>query len=315
MKAFVLPDESGSATFADIPVPDPGTGEIRVAVKASSVNGWDTFVASGMARSFMDHRYPVVIGKDLAGVVDAVGEGVDRFAVGDEVTGLTPVEFPLGRGTYAGFVVVPAEGFTEPKPAALTFEQAGSVGMAALTALVSADAADASDGSVILIAGATGGVGSYTVQIAARRGAHVIATSLPDDDGWIRSLGASEVVDYRSDVAGAVRAAHPDGIDALIDAVNRGDAHGALTRVVKRGGHVVSTNAAVDAEALEDLGVTGTSVVAQIDPAPFARVLRMVADGGLQVPIRRTFSFEEIPEALGLVGTRSSRGKFAIRVG
>jgi NADPH:quinone reductase-like Zn-dependent oxidoreductase len=314
MKAFVLPDESTPATIQELPDPEPGPGEVRVAVKASSVNGFDVFVASGMAKGIMEHRYPVIVGKDHAGVVDAVGEGVDRFSSGDEVMGIAPPEQHVGRGTYASSLVVPAEGFIERKPASLSFEQAASVGLAALTALVAVKAVGASAGKVVLVAGATGGVGSYAVQMAARRGATVIATSLPEDEEWIRSLGASEVVDYRSDVADTVRTSHPDGIDALIDAVNRGDAHGSLADLVKKGGYVASTTGSADAEALDVRGVGAANVFAQGDPADFTEVVRMAGDGELQVPIKRTFSFEELPEALGLVGSRSSRGKFAIKV-
>ncbi len=204
MKAFVVPDEDSPATYQDVPVPEPGPGDVRVAVKASSVNGFDVFVASGMAKGMMEHRYPVVVGKDYAGVVDAVGEGVERFSVGDEVTGIAPPEEQLGRGSFAEYIVVPVEGFIEPKPSTLSFEQAACVGLAALTALVAVDAVDPSEGSVVLVTGATGGVGSYAVQIAASRGATVIATGLPEDEEWVRSLGASEVVSYRDDVAEVV---------------------------------------------------------------------------------------------------------------
>ncbi len=315
MKAFVVPDEVSSATFQDIPVPEPGSGEVRVAVKASSVNGFDVFVASGMAKGMMEHRYPVVVGKDFAGLVDAVGEGVERFSVGDEVAGIAPPEEHVGRGSYAEFIVVPAKGYLEPKPATLSFEQAASVGLAALSAIVAADAAEASKGKIVLVTGATGGVGSYAVQIAASRGATVIATGLPDDEEWIRSLGASEVVNYHGDLAQAVRSAHPDGIDALIDAVNFGDAHGSVAQLVRDGGHVVSTTGSADVDGLSARGVGGTNVFSQAYPEQFGQVLGQAANGELQVPIRQTFSFEELPEALGLVGSRSSRGKFAISMG
>src|SRR3990172_6698168 len=115
MKAFGLADEGSSAGVIDVPTPEPGPGEVRVRVHASSVNGFDVFVASGFARTMMEHRYPVVGGKDFAGVIDAVGEGVTRFAVGDMVAGITPAEpFLSSRGAYAEQVVVPAEGFLEP---------------------------------------------------------------------------------------------------------------------------------------------------------------------------------------------------------
>jgi NADPH:quinone reductase-like Zn-dependent oxidoreductase len=314
MRAFGLPDAGTPAAVQDIPVPEPGPGEVRVAVRASSVNGFDVFVASGMAKDLMEHRYPVVVGKDYAGIVDAVSDGVQRFAVGDEVTGITPSDPYLQRGAYAEFVCVPAEGFIEPKPPSLSFEQAASVGLAALTAVVAVDTLTLSSGGVVLIAGATGGVGVYAVQLAAASGATVIATGLPADGDWLRALGATEVMDYTGDVADVVRTAHPAGIDALIDAVNRGDAHGALAGLVREGGYVASTTGAADAEQLTARGIGAANVYAQADPATFARVVRMAGEGALQVPITRTFTFDELPEALGLVGSRSSRGKFSVRI-
>jgi NADPH:quinone reductase-like Zn-dependent oxidoreductase len=314
MKAFVLPDETSSATFQEIDTPEPDRGEVRIAVKASSVNGFDVFVASGMARGMMEHRYPVVLGKDFAGVVDAVGDGVDRFTVGDEVAGIMPPAMHVGDGAYAEFISVPAEGFIQPKPASLSFEQAASVGLAALAADVAITATNVSDGNVVLVTGATGGVGTYAVQLAAARGAHVIATGRPEDEEWIRSLGATEVLDYTGDVAAAVRAAHPEGIDALIDAVNRGDDHGAVAALVKEGGFVASTTGSADEEGLRARRVGGVNVMAQGDPSAFSRVLEMAGDGRLQVPVTETFSFDQLPNVLGLVGSRSSRGKFAVRI-
>jgi NADPH:quinone reductase-like Zn-dependent oxidoreductase len=316
MRAFALTGEGSGASFVDLPVPEPAVGVVRVGVRASSVNGFDVLVASGGLKQVMEHRYPVVVGKDYAGVVDAVGEGVTRFAVGDEVAGIAPPGQHLDSGgAYAEFVAVPAEGFIEPKPSTLSFEQAASVGLAALTALVAVDAVATATGDVVLVAGATGGVGTYAVQLTSARGATVVATALPEDEAWIRGLGARDVVDYTGDVAGVVRSAHPDGIDALIDAVNRGDAHGPLAGLVKDGGRVTTTTGAADVEALAGRGVAASNVFGQADPGPYARVLGMAADGELVVPITRTFAFDELPEALGLVGSRASRGKFAIAIG
>jgi NADPH:quinone reductase-like Zn-dependent oxidoreductase len=313
MRAFGLANEGSSATFIDVPEPEAGPGEVRIRVRASSVNGWDVFVASGMARHMqMEHRYPVVVGKDYAGVIDEVGDGVTRFAVGDEVAGIAPPAMHLAEGAYAEYLVVPAEGFIEPKPGTLSFEQAASVGLAALTAQVAVTSTEAGTGDVLLVAGATGGVGAYAVQLAAARGATVIATALHDDETWIRGLGASEVVDYRGDAAAAVRELHPDGVDALIDAVNRGEAHGALAELVKDGGKIATTTGAADVEALAERGVSADNVFAQTSPDPFARLVTMAADGELVVPITKTFAFDQLPEALGLVGSRSSRGKFAV---
>lgn len=180
MRAFGLGDEASSAGFLELPVPEPGPGELRIRVRASSINGYDAYVASGMARGMMEHRYPVVLGKDHAGVDDALGEGVTGWTVGDEVTGIGPPQTHLdARGAYAEYLVVPDAGFLERKPANLTFEQAASLGLAALSGLVTMDVTAPAEGSVVLIVGATGGVGSYAVQLAAATGATVVATGLP----------------------------------------------------------------------------------------------------------------------------------------
>jgi NADPH:quinone reductase-like Zn-dependent oxidoreductase len=314
MKAFGLADETASAAVIEVPSPDAGPGEVRIRVRASSVNGYDAFVASGMARSMMEHRYPVVVGKDFAGVIDSVGDGATRFAVGDEVAGITPHEPHVSIGSYAEYVIVPADGFIERKPDSLDFAQAASVGLAAVTALVAVDAVEASEGELVLIVGATGGVGNYAVQLAARRGATVIATGLPEDEEWIRGLGASEVVDYSGDVVEAVREKHPVGVDALIVAVHLGEEFGPTAELVRDGGRIASTVGGADADAFSSRKVDAANVLGQADPGPYAEVLQMAADGSLIVPITRTFTFDELPEALGLVGKRRSRGKFAITI-
>jgi NADPH:quinone reductase-like Zn-dependent oxidoreductase len=315
MKAFGLADEGASAAVIEVPTAEPGPGEVQVRVLASSVNGYDAFVASGMARSMMEHRYPVVVGKDFAGLIDAVGDGVTRFAVGDEVAGITPYEPHVSSGSYTEYVVVPAEGFIERKPQNLDFEQAASVGLAAVTALVAVEAVDASNGDLVLIVGATGGVGTYAVQVAARRGATVIATALPEDEEWIHELGAGEVVDYMGDVPAAVREKHAEGVDALIVAVHLGEEFGPTAELVREGGRIASTVGGADADAFAGRRIGAANVLGQADPAPHAEVLRMAAEGSLTVPITRTFTFDELPEALGLVGKRRSRGKVAVTIG
>lgn len=314
MRAFGLADESSPAAMMEIPAPEAGPGEVRVRVLASSVNGFDAFVASGMARPMMEHRYPVVVGKDYAGVIESVGQGVTRFAVRDEVAGVTPPEPHVSRGSYAELLVVPAEGYIEPRPAGLDAGSAASVGLAALTALVSVDTIDPSEGAAVLIVGATGGVGTYAVQLAAARGATVIATGLPEDESWISDLGATEVVDYSGDVPAAVRASYPGGVDAVIVAVQLGDAFGPTADLVRDGGRL-ATMVGGDLEALASRGIEAMSLYGQSDPEAFARVLRMAGAGTLTVPVTRTFAFEELPEALGLVGKRRSRGKVAVTIG
>jgi NADPH:quinone reductase-like Zn-dependent oxidoreductase len=316
MKAFALKSFEEPAAVHDVPVPDVGPGDLRVRVRAASINGFDVAVASGMAKGMMEHRFPVVVGKDFAGVVDAVGEGVTRFGPGDEVVGIVPTEQFLWRGSFGEYVVVPADGFVGAKPANVDFASAAGLGLAGLAALVSVDAIDPSKGDVVLVVGATGGVGAYAVQLASGRGATVIATGLPQDEAWLRELGASEVVDYTGDVAAWVGEHHPDGIDALIDFVNR-DA-GALTNlaeVVKDGGRLATTMGTADVEGLGARNVTATNVVAQSDPAQFVRLLQIAGEGALTVPVTRTFSLHDLHEGLELLGAGQARGKYVVTLG
>jgi NADPH2:quinone reductase len=313
MKAFGLVDEQATAAVFDVPVPEPGPGEVRVRVHASSVNGYDVSVASGMLRGMMEHRYPVVVGKDFSGVVDAVGQGVEAFSVGDGVVGITPAGPTVdANGAYAEFVSVPATGFTARTPGDLDHERAASVGLAALTGLVCLDAVAVTAGSTVLIVGATGGVGTYAVQLATARDAKVIATTRPDDEGWIRGLGASETVDYAGDVAAQVREAHPDGVDALIVAVRVGEGFDTLARLVRDGGAIAT---AVGGPDEVGRGISLAKIFAQADSVPFAEVVRLAANGSLTVPLTKTYAFDQLPEALGLVGQRTSRGKVAITIG
>ena len=314
MKAFGLADKGAPAAVIEVPTPEPGPGEVRVKVRASSVNGFDVFVAKGMARGMMEHRYPVVIGKDHAGGIDALGEGVTGFAVGDEVTGIVPTEPHLWRGAYAEFVTVPLDGFIVHKPGNLDFERAASLGLAALTAFHCVETVEASEGDVVLVVGATGGVGSYAVQLAAARGAKVVASALPQDEAWIRGLGADEIVDYSGDVVAAMLGRYPEGVDGLIVAAHVGDGFGALTDLVKNGGRIASTVGGADVESNAQRGVVATNVIGHADPETFARVVQMAADGMLSVPITRSFAFDELPQALRLVGEERSRGKFAIKI-
>jgi NADPH:quinone reductase-like Zn-dependent oxidoreductase len=313
MKAFALASFEEPAGVHEVPVPDVGPADVRVRVRAASINGFDVFVASGMARDMMEHRLPVVVGKDFAGVVDAIGEGAARFAVGDEVVGITPYEEVLWRGTFGEYVVVPAEGFIEPKPTNLDFEGGAALGLAGLAALVSVDAIDPSDGDVVLVVGATGGVGSYVVQLAGSRGASVIATGLPPDEPWLRELGASEVVDYTGDVAAWARERHPEGIDALVDVVNRdSEALSNVAELVKRGGRVATTMGSADVESLAGRGVAATNVFAQADPASFTRLIEVAGAGNLAITVSRRFSLVDLQEGLELLGTGQARGKYVV---
>ncbi|MGA3029648.1 MAG: NADP-dependent oxidoreductase [Candidatus Limnocylindrales bacterium] len=299
MKAFALESSDRPARIMDIPKPEVGEADALVAVKAASVNGIDVYQAMGALTGMMEHAFPTVVGRDFAGTVESAGPGFRGFAVGDAVFGFIPAMPPLKSGAFAEFVPGGPSAVLAPKPAGLGFSEAAALPLAGSAALDLLEAIDARKGDIVLIVGATGGVGSFAVQLAAQRGLKVIATALPDQVEYVRSLGAADTIDYSAgNVAAAVRSRYPDGIAALIDVVNRKETLPELTSLVRQDGHVATLMGAADVEQLAASGISGTNVMA----APTAEKLRllagMAASGELRVQIHATFPIDRADEAL-----------------
>ena len=198
MKAFALIGADQPAALVDLPDPEvPAEGGVLIRARAASVNGFDVFEANGYLVPMMPHDFPVIVGRDVAGVVEAVGPGTTDVAIGDRVMGFIPSTPPLHRGTWSELVPAGPDVVITPMPAGLSFEVAAAIPLAGATALNSVDAAKVVAGDVVLVVGATGGVGSIAVQLAAQRGATVIATAKAGDEtAFVRSLGAIETIDY-----------------------------------------------------------------------------------------------------------------------
>jgi NADPH:quinone reductase-like Zn-dependent oxidoreductase len=308
MKAVML-DGPGSqpALRDDVPTPVPGPGEVLVRVQASSANPVDNAIAAGMLRDMVPHEFPVMLGRDFAGVVEDVGSGVDAVSAGDPVFGMVPAMGPgVHDGAWAERIVVPASSLGR-LPGGVDIATAGAAPLAAITALLAVDALDLSPGDTVLIAGATGGVGSIACQLAVAAGATVLAPARPDDEDYLRGLGVSEILPRDGDVVAAVRAGHPDGVDAVVDLVNY--APGTYDAVLKDRGRVASpTNAAGD-------GPGRTNVMAAPSPELLDRIARHLADRTITVPIRAQYPLAQAPEALRALASGRTRGKIAIEVG
>ena len=294
MRAFVLPDVGWTPVVSDVPVPEPGDGEVRVKVRAASVNGFDLAVAGGLLQGAMEHRFPVVLGKDFAGVVDAAGAGVQDYAVGDRVFGVVVKPF-LGDGSFAEYVTVPVGVALARIPDGVSFAQAGALGLAGAAAADSFDAAPIAAGTVVLIAGATGGVGSQAVQLAARAGAHVVATAHTDAERQhVTDLGATATVDYTGDVPAQVRELHPDGVDVVLHFA--GDP-AALAAAVRAGGIFVST-IAQSAEQVAAPHASFVSVFATPSPQTLDRLATHQATRHTHVVVERTYRLDDAPDAM-----------------
>src|SRR3712207_3458926 len=235
MRAIAENEFGGSVTLMNLPIPDIGANEVLTRVRAAGVNPFDWKVADGVLKDKKEHRFPLILGFDAAGVVERVGADVTELAEGDEVYGylFKPV---IGGGAYAEYVSALAA-IVAKKPESIGFTEAAALPMPGLTAMDLVDAVDPNEGETVLIVGATGGVGSYAVQLATRRGARVIATARQANEAYARELGATETVDHtRCDLLNAVRMTHPGVIESIIDLVSGSGAPDRLSGLVEQSG-------------------------------------------------------------------------------
>ncbi|MDX6426947.1 MAG: NADPH:quinone reductase [Gaiellaceae bacterium] len=304
MRAVVLHDFDSGPTLSELPTPDTGANELLVRVHASSVNPVDAAIAAGMLKGMVDYAFPVTLGRDFAGVVEAVGPAVSRYQPGDEVFGfLLHADPTVHAGSWADYLVVPEDLQVARKPDGVDAEAAGAAPLAAITALAALDALEPASGSTVLVVGATGGVGSFFVQLAAATGATVIAPGLPEDRDYLLGLGAAEVPDRGSDLGVYVREHHPAGVAALLDVVGSPD-----TTLLEPGGRIASPiGAAGD-------GPGRANLMASPSVENLKRLARLLADGTLRVPIQETYLLGQAAAALHALPATHTQGKLGIKL-
>ncbi|GLI00532.1 NADP-dependent oxidoreductase [Phytohabitans aurantiacus] len=305
MRAVVIAEQGANPALSEVPTPQPAAGEVLVRVQASSVNGFDTAVAAGYLAGTMEHRFPVVLGKDFAGTVAAVGDGVTRFAAGQPVFGVVMKPF-LGDGGFGEYVTVSDQIGITALPAGIGPATAGALGLAGTAALDSLAAVAPEPGQTVLVSGATGGVGAIAIQYAAAAGARVIATARPGTETeFVRGLGATEVVDHTGDVSAQVRAISPDGVNAVLHLAGDGPA---LAGLLAEKGRLASTLGFG-----ADQHPAATFVYANPSADTLDRLAADVAAGRLTVPVARAYPLAEVPTAFGDFAG-GTLGKIAITV-
>ena len=309
MRAVTLDSpDARPALREDLPAPLPTDDEVLVRVRAASVNPVDSSIAVGMlAKMGIEYDYPVTLGRDYAGVVEDVGSNVTRYAAGDEVFGFLVHANPAAHdGTWAELIAVPGDSSIARAPDGVDATSAGAAPLAGITATTLIDALALSQGDVVLVAGATGGVGSFAVQLAIEAGATVVAPALPEDEDYLRGLGVGEVVPREGDVPAAVRERFPEGVDALLDLVNYEP--GAFDAALKDGARVASpTGAAGD-------GPGRANVMAEPTTENLERVAELLGSSTLKVPVQETYELDRAAEALEVLGATHTQGKLVIRV-
>ena len=304
MRAFTLDTFDSAAHLRhDLPEPRPAANELLVRVHASSVSPADAAIAAGMLKEMFEHDFPVTLGRDFDGTVQQTGGDVSRYQPGEQVYGFLLHANPkVHDGSWAELIAVPEDNLVAAAPASLDTEHAGAAPLAGITALAALDALAPTNGETVLVIGATGGVGSLFVQLAAAAGAHIVATGLAEDEQYLRDLGASELLDRNTDLAGPFRERHPDGADAILDLVSYAPQDGLL----KTGGRLASPlGAAGDGDRRFNL-------MAQPTPANLKRLASLLDDGTVRVPIERRYDLEHTADALADLAGQHTRGKIAL---
>ncbi|GAA3131573.1 NADP-dependent oxidoreductase [Streptomyces echinatus] len=282
-------------TLTETDLPQPAPHQVRVKVKAAGINPLDNKLRRGDLAGVFPTVFPVVPGLDAAGVIDAIGEDVTGFTVGDEVFGVTP------GGSYAQYVLMPAP---VAKPAALSFETAAALPTVGETAFRALKHLDLTPGETLLIHGSAGSVGAIALQLATARGITVVATAGADDLERVTALGATAVT-YGPGWRERVLAAAPQGVDAVFDTSGAGvlgesvDLVGGPDRVIT----IADMNAAQYGVRLTGLDPADRA------PEALPELAALAAAGKLTVEIWRTYPLKEAAQAQDDLDNHRNRGK------
>lgn len=311
MRAVVLREfgEPEVLAIEEVPVPEPIPTEVQVRVHAAGVNPVDCKTRQGRGMSAVLGEPPLRIGWDVAGVISAVGVGVTRFKVGEEVFGMP--WFPRQAGAYADYVTAPSRHFAA-KPAVLTQDEAAALPLAGLTAWqMIVDTVRLQAGDDVLIHGAAGGVGHLAVQIARARGANVFGTARAEQAEWLAGLGVERTIDYREERFEDLL----DDLDAVVDCTGVNGERS--LEALRPGGILVSVSASA-ANALRERAEAKEQRVAGIlvepDPVGLEGLCHLIEDGKLEVRVDEVFELERVAEAHRCVEGSHGGGKIVLRV-
>jgi NADPH:quinone reductase-like Zn-dependent oxidoreductase len=305
-------DYGASPVVIDLPTPAAGPGQVLIKLAAAGMNPMDAKLASGAWRP-EPATFPMVLGVDGAGIVDALGEGATRFALGDRIFGQLLIS-PIGSaGTYAEYVAVTAEAPLALVPDGLDLVAAAAVPTIGGTGLTLVDSLEPLEDKTMLVIGAGGGVASFAIQYAVIAGARVIANVRGSAEEQVRSYGVVETIDDTTVTVGeTVRRAHRDGIDVLIDLVSDAEPFSSLASLVRPGGAAVSTRYVADPRALWASGVRGVNFVLRETSEVLKRVAEDLVDGRIVAPPITRIALDEVPSAMGSNPHRRSEGKTVI---
>lgn len=312
MKVMILKEFGGVNNFelADMEMPQPGKGEVLVRTRAIGINPIDikTREGEGMASAFKDAD-PMILGWDISGTVEQLGESVSGFDVHDEVFGT--INFPGIGAAYAEYVVAPADQIAK-KPSSISHAEAAAATLSALTAWQALmDAGKIKAGDKVLIHGAAGGVGNYAVQIARHVGAYVVGTASGDGLEFVRKLGANRVIDYRKQRFEEVE----DGFDFILDPIG-GENFVRSLSILRPEGTIVllpSDKTAEAEKAAQEHHVRNYRHILMHSSGEGMRgIASMIGEGSMNISVDKTFPFARLPEAHEALENGSVKGKVVV---
>jgi NADPH:quinone reductase-like Zn-dependent oxidoreductase len=304
MKAVQFDDYGGIEVLEvrDVARPEPGPGQVLVAVRAAGINPSEAAIRTGRVRDIFPATFPSGQGSDLAGVVEEVGAGVNGVAVGDEVIGYTD-----NRASQAEYVLVEAANLTA-KPPGVPWEEAGALFVAGATGVATVRAVAPTAGEAVAIAGAGGGVGVFAVQLAVREGARVIALASERHHAWLRERGAVPVA-YGDGVGERItEAAGETPVAAFIDLVGSGYVELALELGVARD----RIDTIADFSAIEKYGVKSEGGAAAASAATLAELAEAIAVGDIVVPIQSAYLLDDVQAAFTELEAGHMAGKIVL---
>jgi NADPH:quinone reductase-like Zn-dependent oxidoreductase len=322
MKAVRLLEYGAQLAFDDVPAPMITGDEVMVKIRSTAVNHLDLVEASGSLKQILPIDLPWIPGHEFSGVVEQIGSDVAEWAPGDAVFGTT-----TGTGAYAEYVAVKAAAIAR-KPSNLSFEDAASVPVASQTAWEGIFThGHLEKGQTILINGGAGAVGAYAVQFASHAGATVIATASGRDEAYLKSIGASRVIDYRDEQFEKVLREKVDVVFNLI----RGDTQQRSFLVLKEGGYLVSATQPVSQEEAALHRVSGVMMRLAPTGELLGRIGRLLEEGTIRPNVATVYALEDaaqawkdiarnLPEVHGVSpreaggGIRKAHGKIVLRV-
>ena len=314
MRAIAVKSFKATHEMIDVPEPKPNDDEVLVRFSAAGINPFDWKIGDGMLDGQVGHTFPLILGLDGAGTVEAVGSKTKRFKVGDAVFGQF-WQLPLGRGTYAQLCAVTEDAPIAKKPERLSMADAAALPTAGMAALDLLEKSGLKTGDVVLIVGATGGVGQFLTQLASQRGLKVVATGTPKDVAMLKGLGASTVVDFTAgSLTSQVRDLFPKGIEGVLDLVSNPAGFADVTKLVHANGVALTSNFVADEKALASAGLRGGNFVVGANAAVLEGLGAVAAAGTLKITIENRVTFDQAIAAVAASRTGQARGKTVIMI-